>query len=293
MDYTGFSSKLLCDDTWVIYIGNTTAYLIAGDEEGIMIDSGNYPGPLREFAESVCGKPVRKVANTHGHFDHTGGNGYFETAYMGKLAETICRVPNGNDPDEDKKFPMDYDVVIVNEGDIIDVKGRELEVFILDGHSPDSTAYLDKKMRLLFVGDNVGKAPLMYKCEDPQPSLLRYAMNLSKIMARRTEFDYVLRGHEDCLRDGDILQHTLIAALRGLDLDLDERPPRPQGGPGGRGPGGPGGPGGKGPGGPPKGKPPGSSNPEDHAFVMYKDGTVTFDKRYIKDMSVMETALGT
>ena len=36
------------DNTWVIYIGNTTAYLIAGDNEGMMIDSGDTPCALRE-----------------------------------------------------------------------------------------------------------------------------------------------------------------------------------------------------------------------------------------------------
>lgn len=264
-------SKQLAENTWVIYIGNTTAYLIAGDNEGMMIDSGDTPCALREYCEELCGKPVRKVANTHGHFDHTGGNGYFEVAYMGKLATEIARIPNGNKSADD--FPMDYEMVVVDDGFTIDLGNREIETFMLDGHSPDSTAYLDKKMRLLFVGDNVGKAPLLYKCESPQPSVLRYAINMAKLMARREEYDWVLRGHEDFMHDADIINHNLICALRAAELDCDVEPPRP-----------------KRPGGGPK---MGPANPEDKGYVAYKNTSLSFDKRYAKDLTRYNIVKGT
>ncbi|MCD8127445.1 MAG: MBL fold metallo-hydrolase [Clostridiales bacterium] len=265
-----FRAKKLLEDTWVIYIGNTTAYLIAGDDEGMMIDSGNTPGELRKFCESVCGKPVRKVANTHGHFDHTGGNGYFEVAYMGALAAKICRVPNG--PSSAAVFdqlPMDYDIVIVGDGDKIDLGNREIEVFVLDGHSPDSTAYLDKKVRVLFVGDNLGMAPMKYKCADPQPSMLRFAMNLCKVMARRDEYDYILQGHNDKLVDADAVNYGLICALRAADGACDPMPPRPPRLVGEQ---------------PKMGKPP-YSNPEYDGYVEYKTIHLSFDKRYARDLT--------
>lgn len=272
MDEHVLHSKKLAEDTWAIYIGNTTAYLIAGDNEGMMIDSGDTPCALREYCEELCGKPVRKVANTHGHFDHTGGNGYFEVAYMGKLAAEIARVPNGKQ--DASLFPVDdYEIVIVDDGFKIDLGNREIETFMLDGHSPDSTAYLDKKMRLLFVGDNVGKAPLLYKCESPQPSVLRYAINMAKLMARREEYDWVLRGHEDFMHDADIINHNLICALRAAELDCDEEPPRP-----------------KRPGGGPK---MGPANPEDKGYVAYKNTSLSFDKRYAKDLTRYNIVKGT
>ncbi len=272
MDSNTLHSKKLAEDTWVIYIGNTTAYLIAGDNEGMMIDSGDTPCALREYCESLCGKPVRSVANTHGHFDHTGGNGYFEIAYMGKLASEIARVPNGKQ--DASLFPVDdYEIVIVDDGFIIDLGNREIETFILDGHSPDSTAYLDKKMRLLFVGDNIGKAPLKYKCVDPQPSMLRYAINVSKLMTRREEYDWVLRGHEDFMHSADIVNHTLVCALRAVELDCDVEPPRP------RRPGG--------------GPSHGSRNPENNGYVEYKGTHISFDKRYVKDLTHYNVVKGT
>lgn len=259
MENTVLRSKKLFEDTWVIYIGNTTAYLIAGDNEGMMIDSGDTPCALREYCEELCGRPVRKVANTHGHFDHTGGNGYFDVAYMGELAAEIARVPNGKQ--DASLFPVDdYEIVVVGEGFRFDLGNREIETFMLDGHSPDSTAYLDRKMRLLFVGDNLGKAPLKFKCADPQPGVLRYAINVAKLMAHREEYDWVLRGHEDFAHDADLVNHTLVCALRAVELDCDEEPPRKHAG----------------------GPRLGSGNPEDNGYVAYKSTSLSFDKRYAK-----------
>lgn len=272
MEQSVYRAKLLCKDTWAIYLGDTTAYLIAGEREGMMIDSGNTPGPLREFCEETCGRPVRLVANTHGHFDHTGGNGYFKAAFIGRLASRIAKTPNGSVRAED--FPMDYEMVIVDDGFRIDLGGREIETFVLDGHSPDSTAYLDKAARILFVGDNLGRAPMLYKCESPQPSMLRYAINLSKVMVRREEYDYILQGHNDRLVDADAVNRTLICALRAADGDLDPRPPRPT---------------------PPPGARPGPKlgNPDFVGYVEYKDAHITFDTRYANDLTRYDVVEGT
>ena len=146
---------------------------------------------------------------------------------------------------------------------------------MLDGHSPDSTAWLDKKARILFTGDNLSSAPLRYKCDTPQPSVLRYAMNLSKVMARRDEYDYLLQGHNDHLVDANIVNYTLICALRAADGELDEQPPRN-----------------------PvqrtrKGPSPFKADPKNAGYVAYKDVHISFDKRYITDMYEIETAIGT
>lgn len=61
MEEAVLRSKKLADDTWVIYIGNTTAYLIAGDDCGMMIDSGDTPCALR----GVLRGPLRQ-AGAHG-----------------------------------------------------------------------------------------------------------------------------------------------------------------------------------------------------------------------------------
>lgn len=270
-----FESKLLAPKTWQIRTPmlGCTAYLLAGEKEGVMIDSGESTENLREYAESLCDVPVRTVLNTHGHFDHTGGNSFFNVAIMGKLAAEIAKIPNGPSSEESiGQFSLDYSIVTVDTGFTIDIGGREIEAFRMDGHSPDCIAWLDKKERILFTGDNMAMVPMKYKCADPQPSMLLYMESVAKILARREDFDYICTGHGDGLMSGDLVNYTMMAALRALDGELDEPPQHP--------------------------KRPGKSpfdghNPEDNGFIEYKGARIMFNKRYLKDTTRYDIVQGT
>ena len=69
-------------DTWVInYHGSLYCYLLIGEEKAMLIDPAYGDGDLRAFVETITDKPVM-VCNTHGHFDHTGGNAFRREAWM-------------------------------------------------------------------------------------------------------------------------------------------------------------------------------------------------------------------
>ena len=61
-------------NTWTIMLQGSPhfVYLLIGEEKAMLIDSFYGQGDLRAFVETITDKPVI-VANTHGHFDHTGG----------------------------------------------------------------------------------------------------------------------------------------------------------------------------------------------------------------------------
>ena len=214
-----FISKQLAPDTWRINGTGCTAYLVCGEREGAMIDTGDSTEDIRAYAENLCGKSVRMVMNTHGHFDHTGGNGFFKVAFMGEKSAQIAKLPNGNQPIEE--YPLDYPIVTVNDGFTLDLGGREFEAFRMDGHSPDCIAWLDKRERILFTGDNMNMVPMKYKCVDPQPSMLLYMQSVAKLLTRREEYDWILVGHGTELISADQVNHTMMAALRALDGELD------------------------------------------------------------------------
>ena len=50
-------------------------HLLVGQEKALLIDTGYGEGNFREIVESITDKPVM-VVDTHGHFDHTGGNAW-------------------------------------------------------------------------------------------------------------------------------------------------------------------------------------------------------------------------
>jgi len=78
---TEFVCRYFAKDTWQISGSACDCYLLIGEKEAVMIDAGSYDENIREFAQTLTEKPVNKVINTHSHFDHTGGNGYFQQIF--------------------------------------------------------------------------------------------------------------------------------------------------------------------------------------------------------------------
>ena len=93
MENSVFSSRKLDDNTWIIFGEGCTSYLVVGNKMGLMVDSGFATENIQKYAQTLTDKPVNHVINTHGHFDHTGGNGWFQHAYMSAKALEIAKIP--------------------------------------------------------------------------------------------------------------------------------------------------------------------------------------------------------
>lgn len=64
-------------------IGNCCS-LVLGRKYAILFDTMSGYGDLRGYVESLTSLPVI-VINSHGHFDHMGGNYQFDETYMSPL----------------------------------------------------------------------------------------------------------------------------------------------------------------------------------------------------------------
>jgi glyoxylase-like metal-dependent hydrolase (beta-lactamase superfamily II) len=147
-------------------------YLIVGDKQALLFDSGLGMGRLGEVVRRLTSLPV-VVLNSHTHFDHVGGNYEFSTiyavdsdftrknaqghpnSYMLKNAgpSGACPpLPVGFDFSKYtiKPFPITH---TIHNGDIIDLGGRQLEVLLTPGHTPDALCLLDRTQKELFTGD--------------------------------------------------------------------------------------------------------------------------------------------
>lgn len=155
------------EDTFVLNFmgGSQNMYLLLGEEKALLIDTGWGAGNLRALVEKLTDKPV-EVINTHGHLDHSGGNGEWERVYMLPGAKADCYTCLRSPFDVSKLPYPDYACVLVKDGDTIDLGGRVIELIDISSHSNGSLALLDEKNGYLFVGDELESAQvLMYETE--------------------------------------------------------------------------------------------------------------------------------
>ena len=165
--FGSYMSWKLNEDTWIINFmgGSQNMYLLEGDDKALLIDTGWGAGNLRTHVEKLTQKPV-VVFNTHGHLDHSGGNGEWERVYMlpGGQADiyTCYRLPF-----DASKLPYpNYECCLVKDGDTVDLGGRVIELIDISSHSNGSLAFLDRKNGYLFVGDELESMQvLMYETE--------------------------------------------------------------------------------------------------------------------------------
>lgn len=227
MDVPYYRSKLIAPGTWQIESEGDYSYLIEGDDEALAIDTGYGAGNIRAYLQTLTKKPVRFVANTHFHFDHTALDAYFDRAYMSAQTAEKATIPYPSFVG--MTFPRAYPKTIVGDGSVIHLGGRDIEVIIAANHTPGGTLYLDRKQRILFSGDEV--MPFGARLN---VSVAQFAANMHKLEGHRSEFDRLAGGPGIFdATDVDKLLGAAEAVLAGKEGTLPA--PRPQGGPGGYG----------------------------------------------------------
>ncbi len=187
MDEPYFRSEQIAPGTWLVRSEGDFTYLLDGDEEALAIDSGYGAGNIRAYCEALVKKPVRCIANTHSHFDHTANNAYFEMVYMDANAVELATIPF--ESFSGIVFPRDYPVTPLRDGDVIPLKGREIVAISIPDHTDDGMAYLDRKARILFTGDE-----FMARGKTLHRSVAHWKACLEHLNTYRGDFDVLYGG---------------------------------------------------------------------------------------------------
>ena len=234
MDEPYFRSEKVCDGVWKILSAGDHSYLVEGDREAISIDTGYGAGNIRQYLQTLTDKPVENVINTHDHFDHTANNAYFEKAYMSRPALPLSTIPYPSFAGID--FPQNYPRVLVEDGDVIDLGGRTLEIFAIPDHTPSGIAMLDRKGRIFFTGDELMDMPMGKKLNVGLTTFRGYLLRMEE---HRSEFDLLCAG--EGVRDASLVDRYLecveyiLAGHEGEEFNPGAgKPPKggPQGGAG-------------------------------------------------------------
>jgi glyoxylase-like metal-dependent hydrolase (beta-lactamase superfamily II) len=188
--------------------GHVNSWLIEGTKSAVLFDTGLGVADIRKVAEEITPHKLLAV-NSHYHFDHTGGNRFFDEfaihrvgrdlvsqpsppelaegymAYTKRLLEAwgpyreaddlyfhmltaermIRSLPDGFDPNRYEVVPS-IPTRLLEEGDVLDLGGRKLQVLHTPGHSPDCICLFDEANGLLFGGDTINTGPIYAQMED-------------------------------------------------------------------------------------------------------------------------------
>ncbi len=236
-----FEVYIVADGVFAIYepgqFEEVISYLIVGDERAVLFDTGLGIGDIRQVTRELTDLEI-VVINSHSHYDHIGGNYAFDqilspdTEYTrhrsgGLEHEVVAEfvgpgwiwkpTPEGFTSDTYRTHAF-YITRFLEDREVIDLGGRQLEVIYTPGHAPDALCLLDRAAGLLFTGDTFYPASLYTHLEgsdfdqylatsrllaelEPEVKLLMPAHNepavdASYLVRLRTAFEQVAAGIE-------------------------------------------------------------------------------------------------
>ena len=160
-------------------------FLLEGTGKALLIDSGMMVHNAKEIAGTLSSLPIF-LLNTHGDIDHVGSNEEFESFYM-------------NDAEASNYYKVQKKkgvIIPLENGDILDLGDRKLEIITLPGHTPGSIGVLDASRGWLFSGDPVQDGSIfMFGVEREMHAYIR---SLEKLEGYMDRFEFVFPSHGTC-----------------------------------------------------------------------------------------------
>ncbi|WP_296878051.1 MBL fold metallo-hydrolase [Thomasclavelia sp.] len=196
--------KELYPDFYVFDDGRVREFLIKGNDEALLIDTGFVDNDIVSKIKEITDLPV-KVVLTHGDLDHSGGLKDFDQCYLHQNDMALI--------DKDIKMKPLF------AGDLIKVGKYCFEVIEIPGHTYGSIALLDRKKKLLLPGDSVQKGPIYMFGK--HRNLTLYLESLKKLLLDIDDIETIIPSHHEyplsnkylkyCLEDGRKLSNNLLS----------------------------------------------------------------------------------
>ena len=185
-----FTIDTIDQDTYIIseyrHWEETHCYLLQGQEKSLLIDTGLGICDISAPVKALTDRPVAAAA-THVHWDHIGGHRHFPEFYAHRAELPWLQGSFPRTPEQVREMvlrncdlPPDFHVDnyrvfqgaparLLEDGDIIDLGGRQVEVFHTPGHSPGHMCFFERARGYLFTGDLIYQGTLFssYPSTDP------------------------------------------------------------------------------------------------------------------------------
>lgn len=203
------------------------SYLIIGSDKAVLFDTGNGFASILKVVEELTILPII-VINSHAHYDHIGGNFEFQnilafkneyTLHWSKSgwshdliknevrSDALClhKLP-GIDTSQHHIKPFKISTFI-EDGDIIDIGDRKLEIISVPGHTPDAMALLDRDNGYLWTGDTYYEAAIWLYFDGTD--LAAFQKSIHKLSSYSPILTRVFPAHNTAIAEPD---HLRLAA---------------------------------------------------------------------------------
>lgn len=217
------------------------SYLVIGKDADLLVDTGMGIKPISGTIDKIRNKnkPIM-VINTHGHFDHIGGNRHFNEVLIPNHPWEITTILNGYENISLENYgvltgfwkgmpemfdssrltiPPFYRIKpLLEEGYKFDLGDRKLSVIETPGHTPSGISLFDEKTGHLFTSDLLYQGPLYSFLTESSPK--DYYLSLQKIKRMGDSITSIHPGH-----NYPNAQMSLIDfALECFDMFLENKP---------------------------------------------------------------------
>jgi len=180
---------------------NACSTLVCGEEKAILFDTMMGLGDLKAYIKQFTEFPLI-VINSHGHFDHMGGNYQFDEVYLSKKDWDLIPVnyectygaegTTGKDLSHARESLRDISYLKDIQPDtIFELGGLTCRIIALPGHTGGSIGILIEERRILLGADAI--SPQMCMFMDGKQPLQVYKDMLNSL--DDLEFDTFALGH--------------------------------------------------------------------------------------------------
>ena len=187
-----FTVEKIDSDTFAIseykHWEETHCYLICGTKKAALIDTGLGISNIKNIVDELTSLPI-VVLTTHTHWDHIGGDKFFENIAVHEAEKDWLSVQFPISLQEVKcnltcrpcNFPEDFILDnyrifkgipqnVLHDGDCLTLGNRIITVIHTPGHSPGHCCFYEQERKYLYSGDLIYRGCLdaFYPSTNPQ-----------------------------------------------------------------------------------------------------------------------------
>lgn len=206
-----YTTNKIREGFYSIEMGFVRSFLIEGDKEALLIDTGVGEANLKKYVEEITSLPIT-VIFTHADGDHVGNAGQFERRFMHPCEFDYYKCKN------EKIVSMES----VWEGNIIDLGKYSFEVILIPGHTPGSIALLEREKRFLIGGDSIQSGSIFMFGNGR--NFDAYLSSMKKLQGRLNEFDTVYASHNVLSMEANTVNLLCLAASKVMQNKVYGKP---------------------------------------------------------------------